>query len=121
MKLRAGAIVPAGWAAYNGLLLAVLAGFGGNDTAMWVYAGAVALVEAFAAAVVFSRWRHPTIPRQVRLPIRGEASIFGGLGAALAGLGVVFGSWFYPVAAVVLAVAVYLAVTGLKNRPQPES
>lgn len=113
-------MVPAGWAAYNGLLLAVLAGMGGPATALWLYGGSVALMEAFAAAILLSRWRHPLRPERIRMPIRGEVGIFGALGVLFVGFGVVYGSWFYPMAAVLLAVTAYLAVTGLKNRPRPE-
>jgi peptidoglycan/LPS O-acetylase OafA/YrhL len=116
---RSGALVPAGWAAYNGLWLALLAGLGGNATVLWLYGGATAIAELFAGAVVISGWRHPLEPRRHLLARHGEASLLGALGVAFAGLGVVFGAWFYPMAAVLLAFAVSLAAMDVRDRHRP--
>jgi hypothetical protein len=114
-----GALVPAGWAAYNGLWLAILAGLGGSALTLWLYGGAVALTELFAGAVVVSGWRHPVEPRRYRLAARGEAALCGALGVAFGGLGAVFGAWFFPLAAVLLVLAGVFAALEVRDRRRP--
>ncbi len=99
--MRSGAIVPAGWAAFNGALLAILAGFGGSANPLWLYGASVALTEFFAGAVLLSEWRHPA-GRTYQVPARGETALLAGVGLSLVALGVTFGAWFFPMAAVSL-------------------
>lgn len=116
---RYGAVVPAGWAAYNGMWLAVLAGFGGSALVLWLYGGAIALTALFAAAVVASGWRHPVEPRRYRVPGRGEAALSGAAGVAFVGLGVVYGAWFYPIGGVLVAFTAVLAALEVRERHRP--
>lgn len=119
MNGRTGALVPAGWAAYNGLGLAILAGFGGHAIELWLYGGGCALTVLFAGALRVSRLRHPGEPGPKPLPTRGDAGLFGALGVTFLGLAVVYGAWFYPLAVVLIVLSLALVRLDLRNRRGP--
>jgi hypothetical protein len=114
---HSGALVPAGWAAYNAVWLAVMGGLdigrrggAGVDWPIWVFSGSIAITILFAFLVVFSRWRHPLEPRQRPVSLRGDASLCGAMGIMFAGLAAVFGSWWGPFSAVMVVMAIWLFV-----------
>lgn len=105
---RAGALVPAGWGAYNGVWLVVEAGFGAEALPLWLYAAAITLVELAAIAVLLAAFRHPFGTRPYEVPTRGELSLLTAVGVVLVGLGAAYGAWFYPIGSVTLAWAFWL-------------
>lgn len=126
---HSGALVPAGWAAYNAAWLAVMGGLGigrrggvGVNWPIWLYSGAIAVTILFTFFIVISRWRHPLEPRQRQVSLRGDAALCGAMGITFAGLGVVFGSWWAPFSGVMVVMAVWLAVkdaSARHRRPSP--
>lgn len=116
-KDHAGALVPAGWAAYNAVWLAVQGGLDagrhggpGVDWPIWVYAGAIAITTLFTFFLLVSRWRSPLGATHHHVSLRGDAGLCGALGVTFAGLAVVYGSWWVPLAGVMVVMAVWLAV-----------
>jgi hypothetical protein len=109
-------LVPALWALYNAVWLLILATFGGTATVLWLYGGAMALVEGFAAMVVLSGLRHPLAERSYQVPARGEVGILAASGCLLVGLGFVFGSWFFPLGGVTLSLAVIQIGKDIRTR-----
>lgn len=107
---RSGAIVPAGWALYNGMWFCVMAGFGGNADMMWLYGGSIALTELFAGAVSMSKFLHPGDVRHYVLPTRGEAGLLGAVALLFAAVAIAFGIWFWPLCAVSLVLAGWAVV-----------
>ena len=104
-----GAMVPIGWAAYNGMWMGVLAGFGThNAEIVWLYFGSGVIISAFGMAVYVSKLRHPIDPTRHRIPLRSDAGLVGAFGIAFIGLGVVFGAWWYPFATVFIVEALWL-------------
>lgn len=113
---HSGALVAIGWACYNALWLTVLAGMGGTARALLIFAGAIAITVLFAFAITVSRWRHPVEPRQHPVSLRGDAGLCGALGVCFGGLAVVFGTWWAPLALVMLVMGVWLAVKDASAR-----
>jgi hypothetical protein len=113
---RAGAIVPAGWATYNGVWLITLSAFGGSAVVLWLYGGAIALTALFAMAVVLSQWRHPLESRRYQVPLRAEASIIGAGGICFVGLGFAFGAWLFPVGGILIVWAALVARLDVADR-----
>ena len=106
-----GAMVPIGWAAYNGMWMAILAGFGThNAEIVWLYVAAGAIISGFGMAMFTSKVRHPIDPTRRRVPLRGDAGIIGAFGIAFVGIGVIFGAWWYPFAGIFGVEAIWLAV-----------
>lgn len=94
--------VVAGWGAINAVLVAMLAGFAGLSVPLLIYGCATALVGLVALGV-FLAGRFSAEPRRPRphacaVPLLGTAALLGGLGLA-------FGWWLAPIAAVVLVLA----------------
>lgn len=116
MTARTGALVPALWALYNGMWLLLLAIFGGSAVILWLYGGAMAIVEGIAAMMVVSGWRHPLAERSYQVPARGEVGILAASGCLLVGLGFVFGSWFFPLGGVTLFLAVIQIGKDIRTR-----
>lgn len=119
---HSGALVPAGWALYNGMWMAVEGGFDasartgvGSTWPLYLYGGAIAIVFVFAALVTMSRWRHPLEPRTHPFAPRGDAALYGALGAFFGGIAVVWGMWWMPLCGVSLALATWMAVKDLRD------
>ncbi len=120
---HSGALVPAGWAAYNAIWLATEGGLDigrkggvGVNWPIWLYSGSIAVTVLFAFFIVVSRWRHPLEPRQRPVSLRGDAGLCGAMGVAFGGLAVVFGSWWAPFSLVMLVMAIWLAVKDASAR-----
>jgi hypothetical protein len=101
----------AGWALLNAAFVVVLVGYGGSAIALGCYAGACAIVAIVASVVHVSRRRAGT-DRRFRVPTGGEVPVVAAAACAFAGLAVVFGYWFLPVAVLPLAA---IAVTLVKH------
>lgn len=111
-----GAMVPIGWAAYNGMWMGVLAGFGThNAEIVWLYFAAGAIISGFGMAIYVSKLRHPIDPVRHRLPLRSDAGLVGALGIAFIGIGVIFGAWWYPFATIFVVEAIWLAAKDFVN------
>lgn len=119
-----GAMIPVGWAAYNGVWMAVLGGFGThNAEIVWLYVASGAIITSFGLAVFLHKVRHPIDPTLRRLPLRADAGICAAFGIAFIGIGVIFGAWWYPFATIFLVEAIWLVVKDyrlyrrIKTRP----
>jgi hypothetical protein len=117
VKRRAAYLVVAGWGLFNGLLVGILAAYGGTPTELWLYAGVAGIVELWALAVLVSE--HLGTPEQARyrIPVGGgagamPAAFAGGLGAA----SWVFGTWMLLPAAVLGMAALGIAVHTSRNK-----
>jgi hypothetical protein len=116
-----GALVPIGWAAYNaGLWVAILAGFGThNAQVLWLALASQGIIFLFGLAVYVNKLRHPIDPTRRRLPLRGDAGMVAAFGTIFIGLGVIFGSWWYPFAAIFWVAALWLVAkdyAGLRRK-----
>ncbi|SFC79670.1 hypothetical protein [Streptomyces aidingensis] len=106
-------LVVAGWTLFNGLLFALLAGYGEGAVAMWLWAGSLALLAGATAAVLWSVRRGPEQHRRYRLVTGGAAAVLpAAAGAGLLGLATVYGWWMAALAVPVLALAALLALAG---------
>lgn len=111
MKRRLAYLVVAGWGLFNGLLVGVLAAYGGTPTELWLYAGVAGIIEIWAVAVLVSETLGVDQHAHYRLPVGGgagamPAAFAGGLGAA----SWAFGSWMLLPAAALGLTALAIAV-----------
>lgn len=106
---QSGAIVPALWAAYNGMFLAILGGMGGTEIPLLLYGGSITIMEIIGIVIIMARWHSPATGQRYRLPSRGEAGIVGALALTLLALAEALGPWLYPPGGVTLCWAVMIA------------
>lgn len=107
-----GPMVLFGWAIYNlGLWVAIGFGFGThNAQVLWLYFASMVVLMLFGVAMYVHKVRNPIDPTRRRLPLRAEAGVLAAFGIAFVGLGIIFGAWWYPFAAVFLFSALWLVV-----------
>lgn len=111
-----GAVVPAGWAAYNGVWVVILAAFGASALPLWLYGGAVALTEAAAAGVLLAHWRVLERHGRYVLDAGSPAPVIAAIGLALLALGPSLGPWLYPPGGVTVTWAALLVVRDARWR-----
>lgn len=102
-RLAVASAVVAGWTAANAVLVIVLVAYGEAPMAIALYAGAVALLTAFAVVVWAHRGGAPPVRRKV--PSRGAPAVAVAVTVALFGLALVY--WFvlaFALAALVVTV-----------------
>lgn len=109
MRISA-ALVVAGWGIINGLLVAMLAGFGEETAVVILYGGAAALVEIIAIVVWAGtrRRRHLANPaRPVWHAANGDSVVILAIGILVAALGIAF----YPYLALAAVPLLLLFIT----------
>lgn len=112
------ASVPALWGLYNGCWLVVLAAMGGSAVDLYLYGGAVALIELFGGWIVLWGRLFPLQEKGTSpIPIRNDLAILGATAVLFAGMAPVFGMWFLPMlgATVVLFVIVLRGKQGFRS------
>ncbi|MER6091001.1 hypothetical protein [Streptomyces bluensis] len=114
MKRLPAFVVVAGWALFNGLLLAVLGIYGEQDLVFWLWGGVVVLLGMTALLVLVSSRSEPEQHVRHRLPRGGAAAVPpAAVGIALGVLGVLaYGLWLLVLAIPPLVVAVVLLARG---------
>jgi hypothetical protein len=97
-------LVVAGWGVLNGVLVAVLAGFGEEPAVLALYGSAAGLVEIIALVVWAGtrRWRRRRVWRRAA---NGDSVLILAAGILAAALGWAFAWWFALVAIPVLILA----------------
>lgn len=104
MNKVSGPDVVAAWGAVNGLLVAILIGYGENVFAIALYAASVALIELVAIATWWvQRTRMPWAARSPA-PRPSRAAALAAITAGFVGAGIVWSWWValpgaYPLAA----------------------
>lgn len=117
MRRHAAVLVVAGWGAFNGVLLAVLAVYGEQGLVYWLWGGVVVLVGVAALLVLRSSHREPEQHTRYRVPRGGGPAVPpAALGITLAVLSLAYGPWMLSLAAPPLIVAAVLAV---RRTPTP--
>jgi hypothetical protein len=102
-------VVVFGWAAFNGLLTAILVIYSYVDPfPLIVYMSAVLLVGGYGTAVLVAARRRAS-DGWVRIAARSASMAFLAIGITLIGLGFVYGLWLMPVALYPLLLAGILA------------
>ncbi|MFF7790200.1 hypothetical protein [Streptomyces sp. NPDC007991] len=119
MKRHLPFVVVAGWGALNGILLAVLVGYGENSLVYWLWGGVVVLLELAAVAVLASSRSGPDQHVRYRVPDRAAGAVPpAALGLLLVALAFVYGWWLLALAGPLLLVAAALAVRGTTAREE---
>lgn len=98
------ATVVLAWAAFNAALTVMLLLFGEHLLFVGLYAFAVTLVVAIAAAVHLARGS-PSARQGGRLPTASLSMFYGALAVVLTGLGFVYGYWYVGLAVVAVVAA----------------
>lgn len=106
MTSATGALVPFGWGVFNTMMMLIDAGMGGNAVELGLAGGGAALIELFAAFVLFSERSSLIEDRTYVLPARAEVGIFAAFTAVLIGLSAIFGAWYAPLAGVNLVLTI---------------
>lgn len=120
---HSSAIVPGGWALMNAVWLWVHAGFSAQrptdvSTTLGLYlsAGSIAVVMILTGLVTMSGWRHPADRRVHHVSRRGDVGIYAALGAAFAGLTVIYGLFWLPFAIASVLLALFILVRDARIR-----
>ncbi|MEU3254856.1 hypothetical protein [Streptomyces sp. NPDC006997] len=119
MRRHQSAVVVAGWALLNAVLLTVLAVYGENTLVYWLWGGVVLLLALTAGLVLVSSRSGPEQHTRYRVPDRGAAAVpAAAFGFVLVALAFVHGWWLLALAGPLLAVAAALAVRGTTAREE---
>lgn len=116
MTEGASAKVPALWALFNGVLMGVAGALGAKPTILYLYGGAIAITELYAAAVFVSERAHPLGPRQYAVRGSTGAALWLALTCAFGALAGGYGLWFAPLAGATLIITAYVMVAGRRRR-----
>jgi Na+-transporting methylmalonyl-CoA/oxaloacetate decarboxylase gamma subunit len=81
------------WGAANGVLLAVLIGYGENSFAIALYAAVVALLELIALVAWLSMVRNPEAGERSPAGLRSDAALVTAIGVGFVGVGYVYKWW----------------------------
>lgn len=114
---RRGAMVPALWGLFNGVIFAVGGAMGAQSTILYEFAGSIAITELFGAAVFFSQRRHPLATQQFAVRNSGGSAMWVALTCLMGLLAGGYHLWMAPPAAATFIVTVYVVVH--QRRPPP--
>ena len=114
--MRRSVLVVAGWAGFNALLVALLAGFAGASLVVVLYAASVLLIAGVALVVMIASRRNPGGGSFWR-PAHGDVVPLAAVAGLIFALGIAFNLWLILVAAAVGAAAAVLAASaGRRSR-----
>lgn len=121
--MRVGAaLVVAGWGVFNGLLVAMLAGFGEQAAAVALYGGAAVLVEVIAVVVWVGTRRRRLLRNPARPawhPANGDSVVILAIAILIAALGLAFYPYLALAAVPLLILSASREVAARSSRRPP--